>query len=672
MRCPDCGFLLLDPKSHCPKCEKTLQEKLERAMLASSDDPAVESVESPPVSAETPPSVEPVSEAALSVEVAVEAEPASAPQITETAMESTPPVSETAPSVEAPSVSEPPVMAVTEESAGQIAVEAAPTDEPAPLAAAAMEESAAQPPVETPAPKRARKSKKAAPPRKYIEPELFPRQASTEIPAAAAIEEPKPVVEVPAPVAEEIPLPQAAMGETTIRTIVQVPTASLPAEEPSAITNVAREEVQESGAFAEITGIPIPMPESVQEFLPEPPAPPKKEQLPSTALLRAQMAEPSIEESLADLSISLSGERRPVSFASVTESEIEDATTGIFNVPPAAPPEKAKAKKKRGLEENPLAAREEKISPEPLRPAAAKPVPIAPVARASTPPVDEISDWSYSEFRPDLVVGGLAAPPKISKAEKTLIRGRPLPEEKSAPSLDRFATTGWVTTGEEKAGESPDIYSVSQELAAEAFPPAPVAAAQPGAPLIPATQISFPDFREEEATGTADYPTAEIVGDASTRHSMRLKRGKPTLKGKALGRKLIAFGVDNALTFSLAVIFLLSAHLATGAPVSREAGGPGWIVTFFIAIALRGVIDACYQIGCMALMGKTYGESLMGLQVLGEGNAPKPTLAQAARRWAWEYALTFGICWGYLTCRRDRDGRAIQDLKSGTKLVPAG
>ncbi len=391
----------------------------------------------------------------------------------------------------------------------------------------------------------------------------------------------------------------------------------------------------------------------------------------------------SLEDDLAELSISLSRRLQvPVMYRQTT-TEVEDATGSVF----------------RELEPQPAS----KVS------GAA-----APRSRPFAPAADEISEWSMPDIagpapRPQGV--GKTPPPAISAPVPSAINvRREAAVTAASPSLG--VRTGeipppksYMTRAAERAGEATAASPASRAAVAaipqdledlssgrwnttgwvdKTQPPQALLDEESDSLLavqVPApTQISFPSVPRAEppwpepvpAETSAEFPSAEIVGEASTRLSARLRGGKATLRGKALGRRLIAFALDNVLTLGMALGFIFAGTLAAGVPlaIAPRSGGPGWGVFLTLIVTIRFVLDACYQIGYLALQGRTPGKRLVGLRVLGEGVAERPTLAQAALRWAWAYALTFGICWGYLWVRRDREGRALHDRKAHTRIIP--
>lgn len=199
------------------------------------------------------------------------------------------------------------------------------------------------------------------------------------------------------------------------------------------------------------------------------------------------------------------------------------------------------------------------------------------------------------------------------------------------------------------------------------------------------TQISFPHFSipshpaSAQALGNAhersgDFPTADILGEASTRMSTGALPTARTYRNKAAGRRLLAFAIDNLLTLGLACGFVFLAHLATGVgvgPARGSAGGAAPLEVLAAVLVLRFFLDAFYQVGYVTLTGQTQGLRFMGLRVRSEVSRGRPNLGQALRRWLWSYWLTYGICWGFLAISRDPRGRALHDKKARTRIVPA-
>lgn len=199
------------------------------------------------------------------------------------------------------------------------------------------------------------------------------------------------------------------------------------------------------------------------------------------------------------------------------------------------------------------------------------------------------------------------------------------------------------------------------------------------------TQISFPHFSvpshpaSAQALGTdhersGDFPTADILGEVSTRLSAGALPTRRTFRNKAAGRRLIAFAVDNLTSLAMACGFVFLAHLATGVGIGGargSAGGASMIEVAAAVLVLRMFLDGLYQVSYVALTGQTPGLRLLGLRVRSETSRQRPSLPQALRRWLWSYWLTYGICWGFLAVSRDPRGRALHDKKARTRIVPA-
>ena len=199
------------------------------------------------------------------------------------------------------------------------------------------------------------------------------------------------------------------------------------------------------------------------------------------------------------------------------------------------------------------------------------------------------------------------------------------------------------------------------------------------------TQISFPHFSvpsipaSAQALGTShersgDFPTADILGEASTRLSSDMLPTARTYRNKAVGRRLLAFCVDNLATLAMAGGFVLLAHLATGVGVGEARGAAGGVAATDVIIGvlvLRFFLDAFYQVSYLCLTGQTPGLRIMGLRVRAEVSRQRPSPAQALKRWLWSYWLTYGICWGFVAISRDPRGRALHDKKARTRIVPA-
>lgn len=371
------------------------------------------------------------------------------------------------------------------------------------------------------------------------------------------------------------------------------------------------------------------------------------------AVLQRSGEGPTLEEDLAELSISLS--TRPVTDA---EKPAAPLATEVSTTPVDGTPLEAQ----QAAEEPGLPAEEEitgseatgrEVELEDLIDELGKDS-IELAVDTSQTHAAEVTEWSLSEFGPGSGTRSVrfaSDDPDATRISADREAVPPSPSELSVSlpgRTSRLAAFDAIEEGEEPTAEEIDR-------------------------LARASQISFPGFKpapgdevdDEQTARTADYPTAEIIGEVT---STRIRSGR-TLKGKAVGRRAIAFVLDRLLTLAFAAGFIASAHLLTGVPLFGSLHSPHPAVVVAGVLVIRLLIEACYHLGHLVATGATPGLRLMGLRVVSARGAERPTFAEAARRWLWLYGLSVGICWGAFGIARDQKGRALHDRKAGTAVV---
>jgi uncharacterized RDD family membrane protein YckC len=126
--------------------------------------------------------------------------------------------------------------------------------------------------------------------------------------------------------------------------------------------------------------------------------------------------------------------------------------------------------------------------------------------------------------------------------------------------------------------------------------------------------------------------------------------------------RLVAGALDAAIVWLvlLAGYFGLAALLFLVDPRSFSLPHAG----LFFSLTAGFCVSLVYLTGAWAISGRTYGNLVMGLRVLGRGGRPLGLVGSATRALAL-LLLPAGVLWVAVS----RDNRSLQDLALGTSVV---